>query len=115
MQRKKRIIYFVTLSSNASVVLRQAINESLSNEVLIFFDLDGSRVLDKRYLLELKEKESDDLEFLLQSAIDSGVKLYGCQMNVMFKQGLDCIDNVELAGVATFLDLAYEADAILSY
>lgn len=113
--KRKRTIYFVTLSSNASIVLREAINQSQHNEVFIFFDLDGSRVLDKRYLKEQKETEATDFNVLLRLAIIKGIKFYGCQMNVMFKNGMDCIDGVELAGVATFLDLAYDADAILSY
>ncbi|MCY9657151.1 DsrE/DsrF/DrsH-like family protein [Paenibacillus chondroitinus] len=113
--KRKRIIYFVTLSTNASIVLREAIDRSKEHEVFIFFDLDGSRVLDRRYLKELEEKEATNFKVLLQTAVDQGVKLYGCQMNVMFKNGLECIDGVELAGVAAFLDLAYDADAVLSY
>ncbi|MFC3846781.1 DsrE/DsrF/DrsH-like family protein [Paenibacillus sp. MAH-36] len=71
--------------------------------------------MDKRYLHELKEKEAIDFSDLLHKALDKGVKLYRCQMNIMFQNGLECIDGVELAVVATFLDLAYDADAVLSY
>lgn len=113
--KSKRIIYFVTLSTNALIVLKEAIDQSSLHQISIFFDLDGSRVLDKRYLKELKDTEATDFESLIQKAIKSGIKLYGCQMNIMFKHGMECIDGVDLAGVATFLDLAYDADAILSY
>ncbi len=112
---RKRIIYFVTLSSNASIVLRQAIDQASNSEIYIFFDLDGSRVLDKRYLRELKAREAIDFSALLSTALEKRIKLYGCQMNVMFSQGLQIIDGVELAGVGTFLDLAHDADAVLSY
>lgn len=113
--KKKRIIYFVTLSTNASIVLRQAVDQSSDHEVMIFFDLDGSRILDKRYLEQNRHKETMNVEHLIKSALLAGVRLYGCQMNVMYAAGMQCMDGVELAGVATFLDLAYDADAVLSY
>lgn len=113
--KKKRIMYFVTLSTNAPVVLKQALNLAADNEVMIFFDLDGARVLGRQYLQELKKEQPDDLQELLNSALKAGVRLFGCQMNVMNAAGMQTIEGVELAGVATFLDLAYDADSVLSY
>lgn len=112
---KRRVIFFVTLSANAASVLKQALDLAVDHDVKIFFDLDGARVLDKRYLAVVKKTEARDLGGLLHSAVNCGIKLFGCQMNVMHASGMQCIEGVELAGVATFLDFAYDADAILSY
>ena len=112
----KKFIYFVSLSSNVPYVLNEALKKVKNqNEVSIFFDLDGARVLDKRYLKKMERTTESKLSSLINSALHSGIKLYGCQMNVLIADGLELIDGAELAGVATFLDLAYQADAVLSY
>ncbi|SFG38482.1 Predicted peroxiredoxin [Halobacillus alkaliphilus] len=112
----KKVVYFVSLSSNVPYVLKEALQKAdEKNEVQIFFDLDGAHALDQRYLKQLNRTHGTDLEFLLKAALDSGVKLYGCQMNVLIEDGLVTVDGVELAGVATFLETAYQADDVLSY
>ncbi|MGI8313872.1 DsrE/DsrF/DrsH-like family protein [Halobacillus mangrovi] len=112
----KKVVYFVSLSSNVPYVLKEALEKAKDkNEVKIFFDLDGARALDQRYLNQLNRTHGTDLEFLLKTALDSGVKLYGCQMNVLIADGLVLVDGVEIAGVATFLETAYQADDVLSY
>ena len=85
------------------------------HEVTIFFDLDGARVLDKRYLKNMDRSHGSDLASLINSAVLAGIKLYGCQMNVLIADGLELVDGAELAGVVTFLELAYQADSVLSY
>lgn len=111
----KKLIYFVSLSSNVPYVLKEALKMTKrDNEVSIFFDLDGARVLDKRYLQKMNRSHGD-LTSLINSALDNGIKLYGCQMNVLIADGLELVDGAELAGVVTFLELAYQADAVLSY
>lgn len=109
------LVYFVSLSSNAPAVLKEAIEKSTSHSISIFFDLDGAHVLDMRYLRKLNRTHGTDLQMLLKTAIQSNVKLFGCQMNVLIADGLELIDGAELAGVASFLEVAYEADAVLSY
>ncbi|WP_017379388.1 DsrE/DsrF/DrsH-like family protein [Paenisporosarcina sp. TG-14] len=112
----KKFIYFVSLSSNATYVLKQSLEMvKQHNEVVLFFDLDGARVLDQRYLKKLDRTHGTDLALLLKLALESGIKLYGCQMNVLIADGLELVDGAELAGVVTFLELAYTADAVLSY
>jgi len=112
----KKFVYFVSLSSNAHYVLKQSLeNVKQQNEVAIFFDLDGARVLDKRYLEKLDRTHGTDLALLLKTAILSGIDLYGCQMNILVADGLELVEGAEVAGVVTFLELAYEADAVLSY
>jgi predicted peroxiredoxin len=112
----KKFIYFVSLSSNVPYVLKRALEEAENrNEVSIFFDLDGARVLDKKYLKKMERRTETNLTSLINFALQSGIKLYGCQMNVLISDGLELIDGAELAGVATFLNLAYQADAVLSY
>lgn len=112
----KKFIYFVSLSSNVPYVLNQALKEVENrNEVSIFFDLDGARVLDKRYLKKMEKRTETNLTTLIHTVLHTGIKLYGCQMNVLIADGLELIAGAELAGVATFLNLAFQADAVLSY
>jgi predicted peroxiredoxin len=112
----KKIVYFVSLSSNVPYVLKQALEMvKQEKEVSIFFDLDGARVLDKRYLKKMDRAHGTDMSSLLQSALKTGINLYGCQMNVLIADGLELVEGAELAGVVTFLELAYQADAVLSY
>lgn len=112
----KKIVFFVSLSSNAISVLKQAIEMIDQNkDVAIFFDLDGARILDRRYLRKLDRTHGTDLAQLLTSASQLGIKLYGCQMNILIADGLELVDGAELAGVVTFLESAYQADAVLSY
>ena len=112
----KKFVYFVSLSSNVPYVLKKALsNVEEENEVSIFFDLDGARVLDKRYLKIMERTHNIDLQSLMQQALDKGIKFFGCQMNVLIADGLELIEGAELSGVATFLDTAYKADAVLSY
>lgn len=85
------------------------------NEVSIFFDLDGARVLDKRYFNKMTRTHGVDLSLLFNIALNTGIRIYGCQMNVLIADGLELIDGAELAGVVTFLEQAYQADAVLSY
>jgi predicted peroxiredoxin len=112
----KKFVYFVSLSSNVPYVLKQALqNAEQDDKAAIFFDLDGARVLDKRYLKIMERTHNIDLQDLMQKALDMGVKFFGCQMNVLIADGLELVEGAELSGVATFLETAYEADAVLSY
>ena len=56
-----------------------------------------------------------DLQKLMQQTLDKGIKFFGCQMNVLIADGLKLVEGAELSGVATFLETAYQADAVLSY
>ncbi|BCB05407.1 DsrE/DsrF/DrsH-like family protein [Bacillus sp. KH172YL63] len=112
----KKFVYFVSLSSNAHHVLKESIRKTdQHDEVAVFFDLDGAHVLDKNYLKTISRTHGTDLAALLAASLANGVKLYGCQMNVLIADGLELIEGAELAGVVTFLEYAYEADAVLSY
>ena len=112
----KKLVYFVSLSSNVPYVLKRALkNVEEKNEVSIFFDLDGARVLDKRYMKIMERTHNMDLQKLMQQSLDKGIKFFGCQMNVLIADGLELVDGAELSGVATFLETAYQADAVLSY
>lgn len=113
---KRRTVYFISISENAPVVLQEAVLLAKEGqEVMIFFDLDGSRVLDQRYAGKMKREGIYDILSLFDEAKSLDVKLYGCQMNVMIACGMQCIDGIEHVGVSTFLDLAYDADAVFSY
>ncbi|KHE72774.1 DsrE family protein [Halobacillus sp. BBL2006] len=113
---QKKVVYFVSLSSNVPYVLKKALQMVEQNyEVAIFFDLDGARVLDKRYLNFIDRTHGTDLASLIKFSLDVGVQLFGCQMNVLMEDGLELIEGAELAGVVTFLDIAYQADAVLSF
>lgn len=112
----KKIVFFVSLSSNAINVLKQSIDmNDQNNDVTVFFDLDGARILDRRYLRKLDRTHGADLAQLLTSASQLGIKLYGCQMNILIADGLELVDGAELAGVVTFLEAAYQADSVLSF
>ncbi len=111
----KRVVYFVARSENVPSVLQEVLKRSNVQAVSIFFDLDGTRALDERYVMQISLEKRIDLPKLFKQALDSGVKLYACQMNVMNMCELHCIEGVESAGVVTFLEHAYEADAVFSY
>ncbi len=112
----RNFVFFVSLRSNVPFVLKEALRMvENGHKVSVFFDLDGARVLDKNYVKVRKRNHNVDLDILLQNAVDKGIKLFGCQMNVLIADGLELIDGAELAGVVTFLEKAYEADAVLSY
>lgn len=112
----RKLVYFVSLSSNVPYVLKKALkNAEQQSEVSIFFDLDGARVLDKRYLKIIERTHNIDLDQLMRRALDMGIQLFGCQMNVLIADGLELVEGAQLSGVATFLETAFEADAVLSY
>lgn len=112
----RKIVYFVTLSSNVPYVLKRAVEDANQHcEVSLFFDLDGARVLDQRFLKGMERTHNIDLQALMRQALTKGIKFFGCQMNVLIADGLQLVEGAELAGVATFLEQAYHADAVLSY
>ncbi|OCN01121.1 pyridine nucleotide-disulfide oxidoreductase [Clostridium sp. W14A] len=63
----------------------------------------------------MKRKHVSSLEELLQSAMDSGVRIVACQMSmdIMGIRKEELIDGVEVAGVATFLGAAEQSDTNL--
>jgi NADPH-dependent 2,4-dienoyl-CoA reductase/sulfur reductase-like enzyme/peroxiredoxin family protein/rhodanese-related sulfurtransferase/TusA-related sulfurtransferase len=63
----------------------------------------------------MKKKNVSSLEELLQSAIDSGVRIVACQMSmdIMGIRKEELIDGAEVAGVATFLGAAEQSDTNL--
>jgi len=60
---------------------------------------------------EMKRKGIDSLESLLQQAIDNGVEFIACQMSmdVMGVKKEELLDNVEIGGVATYMERAENA------
>lgn len=65
--------------------------------------------------LIMKRKRIDSLESLIQQAIDNGVEMIACTMNmdVMGVQKEELMDNVTLGGVASYLERAEEANVNL--
>lgn len=66
-----------------------------------------------RYIM--KEKNVDSIEVLLQSALDSGVRIVACNMSMdlMGIKEEELIQGVEFGGVATYLGAAEESDVNL--
>ena len=62
-----------------------------------------------------KQHNVETIPQLLQDALDSDVKLIGCQMtmDVMGIKAEDFIEGVEIGGAATFLRFAFDADVSL--
>ena len=60
---------------------------------------------------EMKRKGIDSLESLIQQAIDNGVEFIACQMSmdVMGVKKEELLDNVEVGGVATYMERAENA------
>lgn len=63
----------------------------------------------------MKDKNVDSLEVLMKQALDNGVKLVACtmSMDIMGIRKEELIDGVELAGVASYLGDAEEANVNL--
>lgn len=71
----------------------------------------GTRMMRAR----MKAKGVDSLESMIQSAIDAGVRLVGCQMSmdIMGVSREELRDEVEIGGVATFLEATETSKANL--
>lgn len=71
----------------------------------------GSRMM----RLIMKKKNIDSLEALIQQAIDSGVEMIACtmSMDVMGVKQEELLDNVQLGGVATYLERAEKSNMSL--
>lgn len=111
----KQVVYFIARSENVPFVLQEAIRRIQSEKVFLFFDLDGTRALDERFAKQISQEQNVDLRLLFQQAVESNVKIYVCQMNVMESCQLHCAEGIESAGVVTFLEHGYQADAVFSY
>ncbi|MFX4303503.1 DsrE/DsrF/DrsH-like family protein [Alicyclobacillus tolerans] len=111
----KKVVYFVARSENVPHVLQEALFRSPTQNVTIFFDLDGARALDEHYARLISQEKKINLFQLLQQARDAGIEMFVCQMNVMESCQIHCLDGIASAGVVTFLEYSYEADAIFSY
>ncbi|MDH6357914.1 FAD-dependent oxidoreductase [Parabacteroides sp. PF5-9] len=71
----------------------------------------GSRMM--RFIM--KKKNIDSLEALIQQAVDSGVEMIACtmSMDVMGVKQEELLDNVQLGGVATYLERAEKSNMSL--
>ena len=71
----------------------------------------GSRMM----RLIMKKKSIDSLEVLIRQAIDSGVEMIACtmSMDVMGVKQEELLDNVQLGGVATYLERAEKSNMSL--
>lgn len=60
----------------------------------------------------MKDKRIDSLESMIQQAIDSGVEMIACtmSMDVMGVKKEELLDNVQLGGVASYLERAEQAN-----
>lgn len=103
---------------------------ALDAEVAIFFTFEGLAMIHKDHeqMLQLKPGNEGFAEGfkranvpsvreLMDIAIESGVRLIGCQMtiDVMRLQREHFIDGIELGGAATFLDFAFDAEVSLNF
>ncbi len=63
----------------------------------------------------MKSKNVDSLETMIKTAVESGVRMVGCQMSmdVMGVSAEELIDGVEIGGVAAFLEAAGKSQASL--
>jgi len=69
----------------------------------------------KLFRFMMKQKNVEQLESLIEMAVDLGVKIVACQMSVdlMGLEASDFIDGVEFGGVAAFLSDASEGNTTL--
>ncbi|WP_245680578.1 DsrE/DsrF/DrsH-like family protein [Bacillus marinisedimentorum] len=102
----------MTRSENCLRVFQKAVERADGSEVMIFFDLDGARCLDEKWL---SARQEPVLQSYIEQAVAKGVRLFGCQLNVMGIDENRLITGAVSAGVATFLEYAYEAKAVFSY
>lgn len=65
----------------------------------------------KMMRMVMKDKHVDTLEHMIQSAQESGVEFIACQMSmdVMGVKAEELIDNVQIGGVATYLERTQSA------
>lgn len=131
MSKKVAIIASNGGLDNAYKVLNIATAAAATDaEVAIFFTFEALSMIHKdsaniltmgagkeHYLEGFKRANVPSVSELMQIAIESGVKLIGCQMT-MDVTGLkkeDFIDGVDIGGAVTFLDFAYDADVSVTF
>lgn len=100
------------------------------SEVAIFFTFEGLNLIHKEAHKQLplpagkehfqegfKAANVPSIEELVEMVKDLGVRIIACQMtmDVMSLKLEDFVEGVEVAGAATFLDFAYDADVTLTF
>lgn len=103
---------------------------ALDAEVAIFFTFEGLTMIhkDAESMLTLKPGNEGfaegfkranvpSIKDLMDIAMESGVRLIGCQMtiDVMGLEKEHFLDGIELGGAATFLDFAFDAEVSLNF
>lgn len=103
---------------------------AMGDEVAIFFTFEGLKLINKASMGSLalpasmdglqesfKAHNVPEVPELVAMAQEMEVKFIGCQMtmDLMSITHEDLVDGVEVAGAATFLAFAYDADVTLTF
>jgi uncharacterized protein len=91
---------------------------AMENDVTMFFTIDGTLLLKKGVAETIYPKAGGEpVSYFLREALDAGVKMLACTASTDL-HGLhpsDLIEEVEMVGGATMLQLAEEATTVLTF
>lgn len=90
----------------ATFIFAQAAR-SMGKEVEIFTLMDGVSILKKGNAKTVKHPAFDRLDNLMQEVIESGIKIYVCELSANFRgiKQEDLVEGAKIAGAATYVTL----------
>jgi predicted peroxiredoxin/TusA-related sulfurtransferase len=90
----------------ATFIFAQAA-QSMGKEVEIFTLMDGVSILKKGNAEKVKHPAFDRLDKLMQEVIESGIKIYVCELSANFRgiKQEDLVAGAKIAGAATYVTL----------
>lgn len=90
---------------------------AMDAEASIFFMIKGITVMRKGEAEKIKVGSFPNLKHVVDQAAQAGVKFYVCEQSSQLL-GIPCGDFIEsaiISGAATLNDLAFDADAVLTF
>ncbi len=94
---------------------------AMDNEVAIYFTMNGPQLLAKGAAEEIIVPKAGgggkELRYFIDMALDMDVRLLVCQPSLDLHGYTmdDMIEGVEMIGGAAFIDMAIDADAVISF
>ncbi|MFQ6137273.1 MAG: DsrE family protein [Candidatus Hydrothermarchaeales archaeon] len=120
---KKKMLFFLTHGMNAPQLARAAlmfasISAAMDVETVLYCIMEGAEILVKgRVDEEIVKPGKPTLRQRMNEAIEQGVKFQVCDRTLKAKDidEEDLIEEAEVVGAATLIDLALDCDGVLCF